>query len=96
MKEHDEFTAGNLTVDVTAETQRNAVSKPSETKPNIRVRRADALGLMAESFLTHGADEMNGADRNQIIVQVSAETLADRTAGCCEIEHGPTANAQDE
>ena len=51
---------------------------------------------MAESFLTHGVDEMNGADRNQIIVQVSAETLADRTAGCCEIEHGPTANAQDE
>ncbi len=94
VKEHDEFMAGNLTVDVSAETQRNAVSKPSETKPNIRVRRADALGLMAESFLTHGADEMNGGDRNQIIVHVSAETLSEKAAGCCEIEHGPSVSAE--
>src|SRR5687767_6419263 len=57
---------------------------------------------MAESFLTHGADEMIGGDRNQIIVHVSAategnpmrKTCGEKTAGCCEIEHGPSVSAE--
>ena len=58
------------------------------------VRRADALALVAESFLAHGALELRGTDRHQIVVHVAAETLRDRTAGCCEFEHGPSMAAE--
>ena len=57
-------------------------------------RRADALALVAESFLAHGAMEAAGTDRHQIVVHVAAETLRDRTAGCCEFEHGPSMAAE--
>lgn len=52
-------------------------------------RRADALDVIAESFLAHQALDAPGADRHQIVVHVAAETLRSRAAGCCEIEHGP-------
>jgi Domain of unknown function (DUF222) len=58
-------------------------------KSEIQVRRADALGLLAESFIEHGSASMNGGDRNLISVYVSAETLRHKEAGCCEIEEGP-------
>ena len=57
-------------------------------------RRADALALVAESFLAQGALEASGADRHQIVVHVAKETLRDRTAGCCEFEHGPSMAAE--
>jgi hypothetical protein len=57
-------------------------------------RRADALALVAESFLAHGAIEAAGGDRHQIVVHVAAETLRDRSAGCCEFEHGPSMAAE--
>lgn len=44
-------------------------------KPSLAAQQADALGLLAESFIKHGAEAMNGGDRHQIIVHVSAETL---------------------
>src|SRR5512138_2845065 len=65
-----------------------------QARPDIRQRRADALALLAESFMKHGSEEMNGGDRNQIVVHVSAETLRDKTSGCCEIEHGPGVSAE--
>ena len=52
------------------------------------VRRADALALMAESFLTHGPAALSGGDKHQIVVHVSAETLRGEEAGRCEIEDG--------
>ena len=57
-------------------------------------RRADALALVAESFLAHGALEVRGTDSHQIVVHVAAETLRDRAAGCCEFEHGPSMAAE--
>jgi hypothetical protein len=93
LKESDQAMSGNLTVGVSAETSTSVQTRIAK-RANIRIRRADALGLMAESFLKHGADEMNGGDRNQIVVHVSAETLRDKTAGCCEIEHGPSVAAE--
>jgi hypothetical protein len=57
-------------------------------------RRADALDLIAESFLAHKVLESPGADRHEIVVHVAAETLRSRTAGCCEIEHGPSIAAE--
>ncbi len=57
-------------------------------------RRADALALVAESFLAHDLLELPGADRQQIVVHVAAETLRTRVAGCCEVEHGPSIPAE--
>jgi hypothetical protein len=57
-------------------------------------RRADALALMAESFLVHGAIEAAGAERHQIVVHVAQETLRDRKAGCCKFEDGPSIAAE--
>ena len=57
-------------------------------------RRADALAMVAESFLEHGPAAVNGGDRNQIVVHVSAETLRHKAAGCCEIEDGPAIAAE--
>ncbi len=58
------------------------------------VRRADALATVAESFIENGTNAMNGGDKHQIVVHVSAETLRDAAAGCCEFEHGPSMPAE--
>ena len=56
----------------------------------IAQRRADALGLMAESALAGGLDPGNSVDRFQVTVHVQADTLAAREAvgearrGCTE------------
>lgn len=57
-------------------------------------RRADALAMVAESFVARGALEAAGGDRHQIMVHVAAETLRDQAAGCCEFEHGPSMAAE--
>ena len=58
------------------------------------MQRADALGLMAESFLQHGAEAMSGGDRHQVVLHVSAETLRDDEAGRSEIEDGSSLAAE--
>jgi hypothetical protein len=58
-------------------------------EPSFEARRADALGLMAESFMKHGAASVSGGDRHQIVVHVSAETLQHGMPGQCEIQDGP-------
>jgi len=65
---------------------------PEETHVALRTygaRRADALTLMAESFLQHGPAQST-ADRYQVVVHVDAATLKNYEAGRCEIEHGPS------
>jgi len=49
---------------------------------------------MAESFLQNGPTDSTGGDHHQIIVHVSAETLRDNSAGCCEFEDGPSLSAE--
>ncbi|MCY4482842.1 MAG: DUF222 domain-containing protein [Spirochaetaceae bacterium] len=65
----------------------------------IAQRRADALGLVAESALAGGLDPGNSADRFQVTVHVQADTLAAREAadetrrGCAETRTaGPAAS----
>jgi hypothetical protein len=58
------------------------------------MRRADALALMAETFVHQGSRKFSTADRYQVVVHVEAETLRDSTAGRCEIEHGPAVAAE--
>jgi len=55
-----------------------------------QTRRADALAVLAESFLAESGASSNTADRYQVVVHVDAETLHEHTAGRCEIEHGPS------
>ncbi len=72
----------------------NVPAGTSEQTPSWAARRADALGLLAESFVEHGPAALNGGDRHLISVHVSAETLRHREAGCCEIEEGPSIPAE--
>ncbi len=59
-----------------------------------QARRADALGVLAESFLTDKQTSGTTADRFQVIVHVDAETLRQGTAGRCELENGPSIPAE--
>jgi hypothetical protein len=68
--------------DVSAET-------PCEESPRA-ARRADALGVLAESFLKHGAEALNGGERQQIVVHVHHGTLRQHASGRCEIDDGPS------
>jgi hypothetical protein len=76
------------------ELPRDVPAGTSQQLVSFSARRADALALVAESFLTHGAIEAAGAERYQIVVHVAAETLRDRAAGCCGFEHGPSMPAE--
>jgi uncharacterized protein DUF222/HNH endonuclease len=67
--------------DVSAETSEEDLHRS-------RKRRVEALAVIAESFLAYGEKDLSGADRQQIVVHVEAETLRDRSAGRCELEHG--------
>jgi hypothetical protein len=53
-------------------------------------RRADALAVVAETYLQHDSQSSSTADRFQVVVHVDAETLKDRADGRCHIDHGPT------
>ena len=52
-------------------------------------RRADALALMAESYLQHGPTAARTADSHQVIIHVDAESLRDHSPGRCHVEDGP-------
>jgi len=60
-------------------------------QPTAATRRADALVVLAESFLQHGAEALSGGDRHQIVLHVDECTLKHRAAGRCELEDGPAA-----
>jgi len=82
----DQLPTGNLTVGVPAGTP--------PVRERFSARRADALAVVAESFVARGAIETPGTDRHQIVVHVAAETLRNRVAGCCEFEDGPSMAAE--
>ena len=62
----------------------------AEDPPSPSMRRADALALLAESFLQHGAQAMSGGDRHQIVVHVDHDTLRNAAPGRCELDDGPS------
>ncbi|MDH3713615.1 MAG: HNH endonuclease [Gammaproteobacteria bacterium] len=70
--------------DVTAVT-----SRPDSGNATFVQRRADALVLMAETTLGSEPRSLSSAQRYQVMVHVSAETLCDDSQGRCEIEDGP-------
>jgi len=65
-------------------------ARDTNEKQSYSARRADALVLMAESLLTNGAGSRPAGERNNIVVHVDAEVLADaHSAGRSELEDGP-------
>ena len=55
-------------------------------------RDADALVLMADTLLAHGATARSGAERYQVVVHLDADTLSGHDAGGrCEIDGEPLA-----
>lgn len=63
-------------------------------RPSWSHKRADALAVIFESFLSHGAEAMSGGERHQVVVHVSAETLKVGGGHQCEIEDGPAIAAE--
>jgi len=57
-------------------------------------RPVEALGLLAESFLAHGPQDVSGSDRQQIVIHVDAQTLKHDHEGRCECEYGPSLAAE--
>ena len=74
-------------LNVSAETSAKYVA---EDPPSPSMRRADALAMLAESYLQHGAQAMSGGDRHQIVVHVDHETLCKAEPGRCELDDGPS------
>jgi len=72
----------------------------AETWLPIEVQRADALAGMAESYLANGPASSSSADRYQVMVHVTAETLAGdvtaetRDGEVSHLEHGPHVTAE--
>ena len=82
----------------TRRTSAAAENVPAETLSTTRVplahRRADALGVLAESFLAHGLEALSGGDRQQIVVHVDAVALTADAPGSCTLEDGPALAAE--
>ena len=69
-------------------------SSDADEPGTLSQRRADALALFAETWLSNGYQALGGGDRYQIVVHVDSETLRHDTPGRCEIENGPSLAAQ--
>ncbi|HEU4627228.1 MAG TPA: DUF222 domain-containing protein, partial [Steroidobacteraceae bacterium] len=67
---------------------------PADERPSFAARRADALGVLAESFIKHGGAPLSGGERHQIVVHVDAQTLREGIAGQCEVDAGPSVPAE--
>jgi hypothetical protein len=65
-----------------------------DPQPRWSMRHADAMVAIVDSYLAHGAEAMNGGDRQQIVVHVDAQTLIQRSAGRCELAEGPSLAAE--
>ncbi|MGI9206030.1 MAG: DUF222 domain-containing protein [Woeseiaceae bacterium] len=87
-------------VDRTDNEQDVSAETPVETRPTFATRRADALARITESYLETGDQPSSSADRYQVMVHVSAETLAPDVSAntsqneSCRIEAGPHVSAE--
>lgn len=73
---------------------------PVESRPTFATRRADALARISASYLESGDRPSSSADRYQVMVHVSAETLAPDVSAetpqneTCHIDEGPHVSAE--
>ncbi len=78
--EHNEVESDDVTA-VTSEI-------PDRLANRFAQRRADALTTMAETTLRNGPEPLSAAERYQVVVHVTAETLGGDNAGRCELDDG--------
>ncbi|HKP58094.1 MAG TPA: DUF222 domain-containing protein [Polyangiales bacterium] len=75
--------------DVLREVERDSgesLGRPDRALDGYGARNADALGMMAECFLTHGATDVAGPDRQLVTIHVEEVVLRDEAAdGRCEL-----------
>jgi hypothetical protein len=67
-------------------------NEPKEADSVLRpygARRADALALIAESFLQHGPGSQTTADRYQVVVHVDAATMKDHEDAAARLNTDP-------
>jgi hypothetical protein len=57
-------------------------------------RRVDALADIAESYLARGPESSSSADRYQVMLHVSAETLTNAEGDISHLEDGPRVSAE--
>ena len=79
--------------DITDDAANNVTAVTSENGDRFAYRRVDALMTMAETSLRHGPGPQSSPERYQVVVHVTAETLATSDAGCCELDSGQWFNA---
>ena len=96
MDAETEAEASNAPTDVTAVTSTEASEAANDVTAvtsadanRFAQRRADALTAMAETTLRHSAEPLSLAERYQVVVHVSAETLAAGDGDRCELDRGP-------
>ena len=75
--------------DVSAETSAESSEPSLAERHGLSTRRADALAVLAESFLKHGAAALSGGERYHVVVHVDEATLKTGATGRCEMEDGP-------
>ena len=73
---------------VSSEKSEDVTAVTSEPTESFAQRRADALITLAETALRHGPTPMSAAERYQVVVHVTAETLSEDEPGRCEFENG--------
>ena len=60
--------------DEVSEPRNSAETSTVKFRLDPTARKADALTVMAESFLANGAAALKGGDRHQIVIHVDAKT----------------------
>jgi hypothetical protein len=82
--------------DVSAETSAEGSITPRypEEREAFDKQRADALANIAESYLANGPAPSSSADRYQVVLHVSAETLGDKEGELSHIADGPRVCAE--
>ncbi len=85
--------------DVSAETSgveegENELKPVRQRKESWDKQRADALANIAESYLGNGPASSSTADRYQVVLHVSAETLTDKEGHISHLQDGPHVSAE--
>jgi hypothetical protein len=78
--------------EVSSDSENSAETPPR--KETFERRRVDALADIAESYLANGPESSSSADRYQVMLHVSAETLTNAEGDLSHIEDGPRVSAE--
>jgi len=88
-------------IDFATEQAKQEVSNDSENSAETPIRketferqRIDALADIAESYLARGPESSSSADRYQVMLHVSAETLTNAEGDISHLEDGPRVSAE--